>query len=124
MTGFALVFLGAGLGGVARYAVNLGVSRIWGGMFPLATFIVNIAGCFLAGLAMTLLNGRTPTASDNPRLLLVVGVLGGFTTFSTFGYETYRAIREGYAATAILNAGASVVLGLAAVWLGCVCVRR
>lgn len=124
MIRFAAVFLGAGLGGVARYLVNLGIARTYSGVFPLATFLVNVTGCFLAGVAMTLLSERTPTPSDNWRLLLVVGVLGGFTTFSTFGYETYRAIREGYAATAILNAGASVVLGLAAVWLGCVTVRR
>lgn len=124
MIRFAAVFLGAGLGGVARYAVNLAIARAYAGVFPLATFLVNVAGCFLAGVAITWLTERTPTASDNWRLLLVVGVLGGFTTFSTFGYETYRAIREGYAATAILNAGASVVLGLAAVWLGCVIVRR
>lgn len=124
MIRFAAVFLGAGLGGVARYAVNLAIARVYAGAFPLATFIVNIVGCFLAGIAITVLSERTPTASDNSRLLLVVGVLGGFTTFSTFGYETYRAIREGYAATAILNAGASVVLGLAAVWLGCALVRR
>lgn len=124
MIRFALVFAGAGLGGVARYCVNLAIGRVHGGVFPLATFLVNIAGCFLAGVLMTLLTERTPTAGDSLRLLLVVGVLGGFTTFSTFGYETYRAMREGYVGTAILNAGASVVLGLVAVWLGHVIVRR
>jgi CrcB protein len=113
------VFLGAGIGGVLRYAVALWVARRFSTHFPVATFLVNTTGCLLIGVATPLVAHREPA-----RLLLVVGVLGGYTTFSTFGLETYRAIRDGMAGLALLYATGSVLAGLAAVWLGLWLARR
>ncbi|MBM3740285.1 MAG: fluoride efflux transporter CrcB [Acidobacteria bacterium] len=113
------VFLGAGTGGVLRYLVNVAVAHYFQGRFPLATFLVNVSGCFLIGLVMPLVQHRDPL-----RLLFVAGVLGGYTTFSTFGFEIYRAIREGWFGTAFLYAAGSVIAGLAAVWLGTLVTRR
>ena len=116
MLHYALVFLGAGLGGVTRYGVNLAVARHIDTRFPLATFLANVTGCFLAGVAITVI--AEGEANDQWRLLLVVGVLGGYTTFSTFGYETLQAIRLGHPLIALGNAVGSVPTGLAAVWAG------
>ncbi len=119
MTHWVAVFLGAGLGGVLRYAVALWVARHFSTHFPLATFLVNVTGCLLIGLALPLIGQR-----ETARLLLVVGVLGGYTTFSTFGFETYRAIRDGMTGLALFYAASSVLSGLAAVWLGVWMARR
>ena len=121
---YAAVFVGAGLGGVARFAAGMAVARHWTGPFPLGTFLINVSGCFAAGLIATHLAQRTPAPHDNWRLLLVVGVLGGYTTFSTFGVETYRAWRDGHAAIALANALGSTALGVAAAALGSAAARR
>ncbi len=122
--GYLAVFAGAGFGGVARYAVGLAVVRHYNGPFPLATFLINVSGCCAAGLIAGLLAQRTPPPHDHWRLLLVVGVMGGYTTFSTFGVETYRAIRDGYLAIAAANAVGSVLAGVAAAALGAAAARR
>jgi CrcB protein len=110
---------GAGLGGLARYVVGTAVMSRYGPGFPLGTFLVNISGSFLIGLLMTILTERMQP-HPNWRLFLVVGVLGGYTTFSSFEYETFEAMRTGARGTALLNVAASVVFGYLAVWLGVV----
>src|SRR5579884_2974367 len=89
----------------------------YGGPFPLGTFVINISGSFLIGLLMTMLTERL---QPHPywRLLLVVGFLGGYTTFSSFEYETLQAARDGSKWLALLNVVGSVVVGYVAVWLG------
>jgi CrcB protein len=90
---------------------------LYGGLFPVGTMVINITGSFLIGLLMTLFTERFHV---DPiwRLALVVGFLGGYTTFSSFEYETYRAVRDGGAWLGFLNVAGSIVLGYAAVWTG------
>ena len=85
--------------------------------FPWATFLVNVSGCFVIGLLAVLTEERGPV-NPGTRLFLMVGVLGGYTTFSTFGYETLNLMREGSHALAAANAMGQLLLGLAAVWAG------
>jgi CrcB protein len=111
---YLLVACGAALGGVARYLVGSYIAASQTGRFPVGTLVVNVTGCFLIGMLMPVL-GRTDPAW---RLFLVVGVLGGYTTFSTFGYETWIAARDGSPAISVLNAASSIVAGLVAVQVG------
>ncbi len=91
-------------------------------MFPLGTFLVNIFGCLLIGYLMQLSESRGVLQAEW-RLFVFVGLLGGFTTFSSFGMETFQLIRDGEFILAILNAVGQVVLGLTMVWLGVVVAR-
>lgn len=108
---------GAGIGGLARYIVGSAIAAKWGGRFPLATLFINVVGSFLAGAVMILLTERL-TVHPNWRLFLVVGVLGGYTTFSAMEYEAYVAVRGGERWTALIYVMSSMILGYAAVWLG------
>ena len=123
MDRYLLVMLGAALGGVARYAFGAAVMQRFPMRFPLGTLVVNVTGCFLIGLIMTLLTERW-NANPNWRLLLVTGVLGGYTTFSSFGWESYQAVRDGSPLIGLANILLSVIVGYAAVWLGAVLARR
>jgi CrcB protein len=115
-----VLLAGAGgfLGSAVRYALGGWLVR-WrgGGDFPIETLVINVTGClvigFLAGLAETrgLFQGTT-------RIFLFIGVLGGYTTFSTLGYETFQLVRDGQFGLGALSAASQLVLGLAAVWLG------
>lgn len=113
------VALGSATGGLARYACGLLLaSRVDSG-FPWATLFVNVTGSFLIGVigALTDPGGRW-AAAPLLRELLMVGVLGGYTTFSAFSLQTFALLREGRLAFAIANVGASVTLCLVGVWLG------
>ncbi len=118
-----MVMLGAALGGLGRYGLGSAIMARYGGRFPLGTVMVNISGCFLIGIVMTLLAARSHV-HPNWRLFLVVGVLGGYTTFSSFGFETLEAMRKGAHLIALGNVVGSVVLGYLAVWLGTVVAGR
>jgi CrcB protein len=117
MMNYIAVFAGGGIGSVARYMVATWIGQRWGRSFPFGTFIVNVSGSFLIGLLMTLMAERF---IENPewRLLLVVGGLGGYTTFSTFEYETGKLIADGELIYAALNIVLSVIAGFAALKLG------
>jgi CrcB protein len=91
--------------------------RFWFG-----TVIVNLTGCFLIGVVMTILINRN--ANPNWRLLLVVGMLGGYTTFSSFAYETYALIKDGEFVRGLVNVAVSVIGGYVAVWCGALLARR
>lgn len=108
-----LVGLGGGLGSMARYLMTRVMAPGTG--VPWATFTVNIVGSLILGVATGLLVGRD---SDTVRLALMVGFLGGFTTFSTFAVETVALVREGAVSHAILNVTLSLVAGLAAAIVG------
>jgi CrcB protein len=95
----------------------------FGGRFPLGTLVINVTGSFLIGFLMTMLSERLKV-DPAWRLLLVVGFLGGYTTFSSFEWETFTAVRAGGIWTAMLNVGSSVVLGYIAVWLGVALAQR
>lgn len=117
MEKYFIVLAGAGLGGLARYLLGTWVMTRYGGRFPLGTLAVNLLGSFLIGALMTVFTERGQP-HPNWRLFLVVGVLGGFTTFSSFEYETFQALRGGAVPLGLIYAAASVVAGYFAVWLG------
>ena len=108
------VAIGGGLGASGRYLAGVLARNLVDGNFPWSTFLVNVTGCFFIGLAA----GKTGDTETTLRLFLVVGILGGFTTFSAFGYETLRLLQEGNPAGAVFNVAAQILLGLAAVWSG------
>ena len=113
-----IVGLGGLLGSMARYKVGgviLHHSASW--RFPLSTFVVNVVGCFVIGLLAALVEHRDYFSAD-ARLFLFTGLLGGFTTFSAFGYEGVFLLRRGEIAIAAAYAALSLVCGFAAVWLG------
>jgi CrcB protein len=110
---FLLVGLGGALGSMARYGIGLALPSIG---FPYATLAVNVIGCFGIGLVLPTID-RAVALPPDLRLLIVVGFLGGFTTFSAFGNETIALVRAG-GTVALLNVAANVLLGLAAVVLG------
>jgi fluoride exporter len=109
--------MGAGLGGLARYVAGSWIMLKYGGRFPLGTLVINVTGSFLIGVLMTLLTERL-NPHPNWRLFLVVGVLGGYTTFSSFEYEIYQSVREGARWMGMLYLTGSVVLGYLGVWMG------
>jgi CrcB protein len=95
----------------------------YGGSFPLGTFIINVSGSFLIGVLMTLLTERIQP-HPNWRLFLVVGILGGYTTFSSFEYEAFQAVRDGARWMGMLYVTGSVLLGYCGVWLGTILTAR
>jgi CrcB protein len=118
-----VVLAGAGLGGLIRYALGTWIMARSGGRFPVGTFLINISGSFFIGLLMTLLTERMQP-HPNWRLFLVVGCLGGYTTFSSFEYETLQAVRDGERWMGLLYVTGSVLFGYVAVWLGAVLAAR
>lgn len=112
-----MVMLGGAAGSLARYVLSSAIMTRIGPRFPWGTFAINISGSFLIGLLMTLLTDRLH-ADPIWRLLLVVGFLGGYTTFSSFEWETFSLAGGGSLLLAITNVTGSVVFGYAAVWLG------
>ncbi len=123
MDRYLVVLAGAGLGGLMRYVLGTWIMTRYGGRFPLGTFLINVTGAFLIGLLMTVLTERTQP-HPNWRLFLVVGILGGYTTFSSFEYEAYQAIRGGARTMGLLYVTGSVVAGYVAVWLGVILAGR
>jgi CrcB protein len=125
MNAWIAVAVGGALGSMARHALNRLVHQEWPLLrFPLATVMVNIVGCCVIGmLAGLIATGRLPIRT-NWREFVFVGMLGGFTTFSTFGLETITLLRSGDSSQAFLNILLHVVCGLAAVHFGLVAVER
>lgn len=117
MTGVILVAAGGAAGSVARYALSMAGAAILGGKFPAGTLAANLLGCLAIGVLMFFIVERDQP-SVSLRLLIITGFLGGLTTFSSFGYETVHLLRQGDVGKALLNVGANVILGLAAVWAG------
>jgi CrcB protein len=117
MANILIIGIGGFLGAVTRYGVAVWIGQRWGRSFPLGTFVINITGSFLIGLLMTLMTERI---IENPqwRLLLVVGFLGAYTTFSTFEYETGALLKDSEWLFAGLNVVLSVVVGFIALKLG------
>lgn len=112
-----LLSLGAILGANARYWVGVWASTWLGPNFPYGTFIVNASGCFLIGLINGMGEGRF-VISDNARMLFVVGLLGAYTTFSSFGFESINLFRQGNLLLGALNVLGNLVLGFLAVVVG------
>lgn len=123
MDRYLVVFAGAGIGGLTRYVAGTWIMAKYGGRFPMGTFFINVSGSFLIGVLMTLLTERFEP-HPNWRLFLVVGILGGYTTFSSFEYEIYAAVRDGARAMGALYVLSSVVVGYLGVWLGALLTAR
>ncbi|MGA2577783.1 MAG: fluoride efflux transporter CrcB [Bryobacteraceae bacterium] len=123
MIRYLVVVIGGGTGALVRYVAASAIMARFGGRFPLGTLVINVTGSFLIGFLMTMLTERF---EFDPiwRLLLVVGFLGGYTTFSSLEWETYTAVRDGGLRIGMLNVVASVMLGYIAVWLGVMLARR
>jgi CrcB protein len=114
---YLLVFTGGGIGASARYYLSGAVYRFLPADFPYGNLIVNVTGCFTIGLLMTLMEERF-LSDPSLRVFLTIGILGGFTTFSSFSYETVALLRDAEVLRASLNITASVFGCLAATTLG------
>lgn len=118
LTYSAIVGSGGFLGALARYGLAGLVQRQAPlAAFPYGTLAVNLVGCFAIGALVGLAESRQLFGPEF-RAFAFIGILGGFTTFSTFGYETFAMIRDAAYLRAIANAGVHVIIGLALVWLG------
>ena len=117
MRGLLWIFLAGGLGAWLRFALAGFVLTRAGDAFPWGTLAVNVTGCFAIGLVATALDQRSVPMPEL-RMALVVGLLGGFTTFSTFGLESWRLLEDGQAGRALLYVVASAGVGLLAVVAG------
>ena len=112
-----LIAGGSAVGGVGRYVVSGLVQRLGGGSFPVGTLFVNVAGCFLFGLLAATFAGPY-LVREEYRAALLIGVLGSFTTFSTFGYESFAMVNAGQFSLFAVYIGLSNVVGLSGLWLG------
>ena len=116
------VAVGGSIGAVTRYLVSTWAAGRFGPAFPYGTLIVNVIGCFIIGVFMTLATERL-LISPYWRLLVTVGFVGGLTTFSSFSYETFKLLEDADIAAAISNVAANCVLGFFATWLGMLTAR-
>jgi CrcB protein len=114
---YLIVFIGAGIGGALRHGANIGATRLFGFGFPYGTFIVNVVGSFAMGLFAGYFAYR-PGISQHVRLFLTTGMLGGFTTFSTFSLDAALLIERHAWGMALGYAVGSVAAGLSALFLG------
>lgn len=113
-----LIFFGAGFGGVCRYWISNGTYWILGRQFPYGTLVVNASGSLLMGFLFTLFIDRLDGFAPQLRSLLLIGFLGGYTTFSSFSIETLNLFESGAWGAAIINIFFSVTLCLVLTWLG------
>jgi len=114
---YLFIAVGGAVGALSRYLVSTWIYDKNQSAFPLGTFIVNIIGCFLLGAFYNLTLEKS-VMSPHLRMMISVGFLGAFTTFSTFSLETMNIIKENNITMGLLNIGLSILLGLIAVWLG------
>ena len=122
MLKYLMVGLGGCLGSVLRFWLGSYIGARLGSRFPYGTFVINVTGSFLVGTVLTILAEKTQW-SPNWRYLIPIGFIGGYTTFSTFEYETLRLLEDGQMVTAMLNVLGSVVVGFAGVWAGVIAGR-
>jgi CrcB protein len=113
-----LVGIGGALGSISRYLLSTWVQSISRSLdFPFGTLAVNLIGCFVIGFLAELAEAHGAFTPES-RAFVFIGILGGFTTFSSFGNDTINLFRDGDTFNALANIGSSVILGLALVWLG------
>ena len=111
------IAIGGALGAVARYLLSMFVLRVSGTLFPLGTFVVNVIGCLVFG-AIAGATAQRVEISPTIRLFLLTGILGGFTTFSSYAFESFVLVRDGQMLWAAVNIAGQVAAGLAGMWAG------
>ncbi|WP_396146567.1 fluoride efflux transporter CrcB [Flavobacterium sp.] len=109
--------LGGAIGSVLRYLTSVFVNKYWSQAFPLATFLTNVLGCFIIGIFIGYLE-KNNLANGNLKWFLVTGFCGGYTTFSTFGFENNLLLQSNQSLLAFSYIALSVLLGIFAVWFG------
>ncbi len=114
---YVLVGVGGCLGSILRFWLGTYIGSRMGTRFPYGTFVINITGSFLIGLVFALMTART-SWSPNWRYLIPIGFIGGYTTFSSFEYETLRTVQDGQIGLGVLYVLLSVIVGYVAVWGG------
>jgi fluoride exporter len=124
LSNILLVFVGSGLGGLFRYWISNEVHLLLSRSFPYGTLIVNVTGCFLMGLLFTLILDRFSEVSTQLRAFLLIGFLGGYTTFSSFSIETISLIEGGNLLSATLNIFISILSCISAAWIGVILGRQ
>lgn len=122
MLSIVLVAAGGGIGAAARYLVSTWAATRFGSTFPYGTLIVNVIGCFIIGAFMSLVTERV-VVSPHWRLFIIVGFVGGLTTFSSFSYETLRLLEEADFIQAFMNIGLNIFIGFFATWLGVIAAK-
>ena len=113
--------MGGFIGATLRYISSLGFDKIYTSPFLSSTFFINFIGCFILGLLMNM--GITNTETWPAKEFMVIGILGGFTTFSAFGVESFQLIESGEFMTALIYMSASVIFGILGIWLSQLIVR-
>jgi CrcB protein len=124
MGGFAIVFIGGGIGAAFRHGVNLLSARWFGNAFPWHTFIENVSGSLVMGLLAGYFAFKADPTSQNWRLFLTTGILGGYTTFSAFSLDTVLLYERGETAMAAFYVVASVALAIGGLFAGMALVRH
>jgi CrcB protein len=117
-----VIGVGGAIGAVARYLLGGAVQRLTPGFFPYGTVVVNVVGCLVFGLIIGLAESRF-TLGPTGRAFVLIGVLGGFTTFSSFTYESFELLRDGQVLQAAANVAGQVVVGFLALWAGFIAAR-
>lgn len=117
MSRYLAVMIGGAIGAACRFALGTWVARLYAGPFPLGTFLINVSGSLLIGFLMGLFVNR-PAIDAHFRLFIVTGILGGYTTFSSFEWESIVSLRGGAAGYGLLYLISSVLVGLASAWAG------
>jgi fluoride exporter len=117
MQNYLLVFAGGGMGAVARYWLSGLVYARFGTAFPYGTLVVNIVGCILIGFLMSLLEDRF-LVYPSVRIFLTIGILGGFTTFSSFSFETLTLFQDGQILYGTANIFVSIITCVGGAWIG------
>lgn len=118
LNNFLLIFLGSGVGGLLRYGVSSSIHMVLSRDFPYGTMIVNITGCFLMGVLFIVTTERFGAEGASLRSLLLIGLLGGYTTFSSFSIETMLLFVNGRLLSGLMNIFLTTTLCLIATWLG------
>lgn len=113
-----LVLIGSGIGGAMRFWLSLSLASALGKIFPYGTLAVNVLGSFFMGLVAAIAIGQSGTSTTIIKYLVLIGVMGGFTTFSAFSLETMNFLTKGATLHGILNIMCNVSFCLLAVWLG------
>ena len=122
MARFVLICIGGAIGTGGRFLLSTWVTDAFGGTFPSGTVLINVTGSFLIALILEV-SALTGTVSQNARLFLTTGIMGGYTTYSSFNYETLRLLQDGSVGLGLLNLSLTVLGCLAAGLLGVAAAR-